>query len=265
MARVLDLSVEAAQVALELPDSFELDDVERGAALGTWLQRMRNEHVSARVFAALVGQMMKAGSPSSDISMVASMIGEELEHGRLCAAVVLALGGEPVMPVGHLEDVPTHDDAEPLEALLRNIISISCLSETVAVALIDAEHQEAGPEELQRILREILADEVKHARFGWKLLESHQKDLTPELRGRLGDYLVEAFLHLRQHELEFLPPTPSPSEKAAEYGVCDGMDARQLFFDTVDSVIIPRLEEFGIPARDAWRASLVLEQRLAAN
>ena len=222
--------------------------------------------VSAKVsqFALLPqGQTERASRAQA---MVAQMISEELSHGRLCAAVVAALGGAPIMEVGDLEPVPMHEDASPLEGLLRNILSISCLSETVAVALIDAERAQAGPEALQAILREILADEVQHARFGWRVLEAHQADLTPALRERLSDYLVEAFYHLRAHELEHLPARPSPSALAESYGVCDGHDARALFYETVMQVIIPRLQELGLDAARAWQASLVLEsQRLSAS
>jgi hypothetical protein len=261
----LDLSAEAAAVGLDL-NGEELDALspsEREAICQTWQGRMLNEHVSARVFAALLGQMMAAGSPAARLAAVAGMISEELTHGRLCAAVVHALGGDPVLTYGDLDAPATHPDATPLEALLRNVLSISCLSETVAVALIGAEKLRAGPPALQEILADILADEVQHARLGWSLLEDHRADLDPALCARLGDYLATAFCHLRVHELAHLPETSSPSALAESYGVCDGSDARALFFDTVHEVIIPRLEEFGIPAERAWEASFVLERRVA--
>ncbi len=256
---LLDLTQEAQAIALDLPESLALDAVEREAVIHTWRGRMKNEHVSARVFAALVGQMMAAGSPASEQALVARMISEELEHGRLCAAVVHALGGDPVMETGELSSVPVHEDVSPVEGLLRNVLSISCLSETVAVALIDAEREQAGPPELQDLLKQILADEVQHARFGWRLLEAHAPQLDEAQRERLSDYLVDAFHALRAHELHYLPPTAPPSELAESYGVCDGRDARALFFDTVHTVIIPRLEEFGLSAKAAWKASLELD------
>jgi hypothetical protein len=251
---VLDLRTEAAAEKLAL-DGAMLSDVERTAAIGTWRARMINEHISARVFAGMIPQMMAAGVPASSIAEVADMIAEELRHGVQCAAVVHALGGDAVAELPPLAAVPLHTDAEPLEALLRNVVSIACLSETVAVALIGAERELAGPPAMQETLRAILADEVGHARFGWRLLETLGPRLTPELRARLGDYLVAAFRHLREHELAHLPPDPAPSELAEEYGVCDGNEARALFFETVRSVIIPGLEAHGIPAQRAWAAS----------
>lgn len=250
----LDLRAEAAAAALPL-DGTMLSDLERRAAIGTWRGRMVNEHISARVFAGMIPQMMAAGVPASSIAEVADMIAEELRHGVQCAAVVHALGGDAVAELPPLPAVPLHADAEPLEALLRNVLSIACLSETVAVALIGAERELAGPPAMQTTLKEILADEVGHARFGWRLLETLGPRITPELRARLGDYLVAAFRHLREHELAHLPPDPAPSAQAESYGVCDGNDARALFFETVHAVIIPGLETHGIPAARAWTAS----------
>jgi hypothetical protein len=251
---MLDLRVEAAAAQLPL-DGAMLSDLERREAIGTWRGRMINEHISARVFAGMIPQMMAAAVPAASIAQVADMIAEELRHGVQCAAVVHALGGDAVAELPPLPAVPLHADAEPLEALLRNVLSIACLSETVAVALIGAERELAGPPAMQSTLTAILADEVGHARFGWRLLETLGPRLTPELRARLGDYLIVAFRHLREHELAHLPPQPAPSARAESFGVCDGHEARALFFETVRSVIIPGLEAHGIPAERAWVAS----------
>jgi len=255
VSTILDLRVEAAAEPFVL-DVSELSEPERQAAIGTWRGRMINEHISARVFAALIPQMMAAGVPTASIASVATMIGEELHHAVQCAAVVHALGGEARADLPALAGVPEHADAEPLEALLRNVLSISCLSETVAVALIGAERELVGPPPLKETLRAILADEVGHARFGWKLLEDLGPRLDAALALRLGDYLVAAFRHLREHELANLAPRPSLSPRAESYGVCDGNQARRLFFETVRAVIVPGLEAHGLPAAVAWTASL---------
>ncbi len=250
----LDLRAEAAAISLAL-DPAVLDDRERAAAIGTWRGRMVNEHISARVFAALIPQMMAAEVPAARIAAVATMISEELRHGVQCAAVIHALGGEAVAPLPPLPSVPLHADAGPLEALLRNVLSIACLSETIAVALIGAERETAGPPAMQDTLTTILADEVGHARFGWSLLAELAPRMTPELRRRLGDYLVAAFRHLVDHELAHLPPYPAPSARAEAYGVCDGNEARALFFATIDTVIVPGLEAHGLPAARAWQTA----------
>lgn len=256
---MLDLRRQAAAQPLDLGGAPELNDRERLAAIATWKGRMVNEHASARVFAALVPQMMRAEVDPDHQAAVAEMISDELRHARLCAAAALALGGDPRAELPPLPAVPEHEDAEPLEAVLRNVLSISCLSETVAVALIDAERLQAGPPVLAETLRSILADEVQHARFGWRLLEELEPRLHRGLRARLGEYLVVAFAHLREHELRHIPARPAPSSAAEAVGVCDGRAARDLLFATIEDVIVPGLVAHGLPARAAWGRSQRLE------
>ncbi|MBR58212.1 MAG: hypothetical protein CMH54_09345 [Myxococcales bacterium] len=255
---MLDLRRDAAEENIQLSDMDTLTEFDRLSAIKTWKGRMVNEHISARVFAALVPQMMKSGLPSRWQEEIAGMIQQELRHGRQCAAMVHALGGEAVAELPELSQVPEHPDCSPLEGLLRNIISISCLSETVAVSLIGAEHEDVGPPEMRETLGQILAEEVQHARFGWMVMRETSDRIPPDMKERLGDYLVGAFKHLRDHELAALPNDHTPSDEASKVGVCDGNDARALFFDTVEQVIIPGLEEHGLPAGDAWKASYKL-------
>lgn len=256
---LLDLTLEAETLDFDLSAAADALSVEeRELAIESWVGRMCNEHVSARIFAQLLPQMMEVGLSPRSQEAVAKMISDELRHGRLCAAAVVGLGGEAVCELPPLTAVPLHEDADALEGLLRNILSVSCLSETVAVSLIAAERLNAGHPVLEETLSSILADEVQHARFGWNLLAELSGELSAPLRSRLGDYLAPAFADLRRYELSNLSPRPAPSKAAEDYGICDGPSARQIFFDTVRDVIIPGLEEHGLPAARAWKASLTI-------
>lgn len=244
-AALLDLGAAARATAAALGTLPPLDERDRAAAIATWRGRMVNEHASARVFGVLLGQAMAAGLSAARQTQLAEFACEELRHARECAAVVLALGGEAVAPLPALPEVPSHPDAAPLEALLRNVLSVCCLSETVAVALIRAETLEIGPPALRQLLDGILADEVGHARFGWTLLDE-LAPLPAPLRQRLGAYLGVALAHLSDHELAHLPAHDGRGEAAARVGVCSGNAARALFADTVATVILPGLRRHGL-------------------
>jgi hypothetical protein len=244
----LDLTKQAAP--LSLPGLASLDERERAAAIHDWRGRMASEHVSARVFAGLLPQMMRAGIDADLQAEVADMILEELRHARLCAGVVRALGAEAVTELPPLPEVPAHAGVEPLEALLRNVISISCLHETVAVAIIEATRQAIADDGLCALVTSILKDEVGHARLGWRLLEREGARLDGAARGRLSRYLVPAFRQLRARN--HLDVSHRISDATAQLGVCDGFDATRLFFHTVEAVILPGLERHGLAARAAW-------------
>jgi hypothetical protein len=253
---VLDLRDAGASYAIDFADPVVLTEEERLGAIETWKKRMINEHISARVFASLIPQMMKAGLPAEWQEQIAIMIQDELRHGQQCAGMVHSLGGDARATMPELPDVPDHDDVGPLECFLRNIISVSCLSETVAVGLIRGEQEDAGPPEMEECLQQILADEVQHARFGWMVLRELSDQLPVEMKQRLSAYLVFAFRSLHEHEMLHLPVDSTPTDAVAQLGVCDGATSREVYFDTVEQVIIPGLEEHGFSARNAWETSL---------
>jgi hypothetical protein len=248
--RLLDLVAEARRRAPRVP---ALSEGLRRAAQATWRGRMINEHESAAVFEGLAPQLRAAGAPERRVIECAKMAEEERLHGALCGAVLEALGGEARAIVPSPALLPAHEDVERLEAALRNVLSVCCLSETVAVALINAERLDMPEGEVRSLLTRILADEVGHARFGWTWLAEVSSGLTADVRARLGAYLAVAFAHLEQHELAHLRGSTPFSSEAAAIGVCSGEDARALFYETVSAVIVPRLEAHGLPAERAWR------------
>lgn len=246
----LDLQQSARAESLKL-DSYppELRD----AALGTWHGRMINEHGSAIVFDGLARQLQTMGARDEIAAACREFANEERRHGSLCGAVVEALGGDARAIIPEPPVFTEHDDAQsPREAALRNLLSICCLSETVAVALIGAERIDMPDGPLRDLLTEIYADEVGHARFGWAHLEE-LLDGDTQLAERLGRYLRVAFGHLEQHELAHLPLSSNPPPEGKVLGLCSGSEARTLFYETVEQVIIAGLEARGIAAAAAWQ------------
>jgi len=172
----------------------------------------------------------------------------------LCGAVVEALGGEATAEVKLPRTLPEHTGTTALEGFLRNVLSVSCLSETVAVGLIGAERLEMPQGPLRELLSEIWADEVGHARFGWRVLQENLPGLDSAGKTRLSLYLRVALRHLELHELEHLPLRSRPPAAGAALGLCSGADARVLFYETVSQAILPSLEKLGLAANDAWAA-----------
>lgn len=247
----LDLRSDARALPLTLSASPALS----ARAIATWRGRMVNEHGSSRVFTALAAQLRRAGLPEEAARSCEVFAEEERRHGVLCGAVVEALGAEALAPALPEQSLPEHEDVSPLEGVLRNVLSVSCLSESIAVALIGAERLQmpAGP--LRDLLTQIYADEVGHARFGWQLLAEQLPSLDGAARKRLAAYLEVAFAHVEAHELSHLPVVAALPEGAESLGLCNGIEARGLFYATVEEVIVPRLEALGLAAARAWRAA----------
>jgi hypothetical protein len=250
MTELLDLRA-AARVRLpELPSLPAL----RTAAIATWRARMVNEYQSGAVFAALARQAERLALASTWVEELRAFELEERRHGVLCGSVVEALGGEARVEVASQRALPEHGEVAPLEALARNVLSVSCLSETVAVALIGAERLEMPEGDLRELLTTIWADEVGHARLGWRLMHELGPTFDAATRTRLSLYLRVALRHLERHELAHLPLGSAPPPAGVALGLCSGADARQLFYRTVAEAILPALDDLGLSASSAWAA-----------
>jgi hypothetical protein len=246
-------------------DPSELIPPDLGAlapsVVGTWHGRMVNEWMSSLVFVGLARQLEAIGEHDG-AAEARAFADEERRHGILCGSVVVAAGGEAKAVVPAPRMLPEHRDTTMRAAVVRNVLSIACLSETVAVALIGAEREEMPDGPLRTLLTEIWADEVGHARFGWSLVDRLLPRLTDAEHAAVSRYLPVALRHLEAHELSHLPVTSEPPEEGKTYGVCSGREARSLFADTVNEVIVPELRARGLDVGD-WRLGDEHERKVA--
>lgn len=212
-------------------------------AIATWRARMVNEYVSSEVFEALARELASAGFEASLVKECGSFAEEERRHGVQCGAVVEALGGEAREQTPPRRTFPRHADAPPRARALRSVIHVCCMSETVAVSLIGAERLEMPDGPLRELLTRILADEVGHARFGWRILEACGSFLDREERLAIERYLPVALADLEAHELAHLPDRDAPVGGEC-LGLCSGRDARVLLRETIDGIIRPGLQRW---------------------
>ncbi len=248
---IVDLRDAVRKAPLELPGLETYSPEDLSLARDQWRVHMAAEFVSARVFAGLVPQMMAASLPFDEIREVTEMVRQEVDHGLLSGRVYAALGGEPCSALPPLPPVPAHEECTPLEAVLRNIISVSCCNETLAVAEVSSERERVTIEPLRQILTNILSDEIGHSRFGWRLLRDLSGGIDGEMKRRLSAYLVSVF-ERDLRALERSHEAPSASWAALSVGAHDGELARTTYLETMTSVTIPGLERYGLKATWAY-------------
>ncbi len=230
-------------------------------ARNTWRKRMVHEHQSAAVFARLLPQLMAAAATLEHKTTVLRMAMDELRHASLCGGVVALLGGEAEAETDlRTAPLPEHEDGDPMEACLRNVMFVGCLSETVSIALLTEERELTREPVIERVVAQLAADEVLHAKLGWSYLAATWPELSDEGRERTKRYLPIAFGYLREKMHGAMPlgvKVDGPLKDELEaLGVMTSEDGRELFRATVESVIVPRLEDHGLPARDAWAEAL---------
>jgi hypothetical protein len=221
-----------------------------------WRERMVHEHESAAVFTNLLPPMMEA-EVALDFKTVLVRSGlDELRHAGLCGQVVQFLGGEARAEADlEIDSVPEHPDCSPLAGVLRNVMFASCFSETVSMALLTAERELVDEPFVDRVLKQLAGDESLHARLGWVFLSECWEATDGEVREPLEAYLPAAFASFEEQMLGAMPlgeVDDDVLEEAEKLGFSDSERSREILYDTIETVVVPQLEEIGLAAGEAW-------------
>jgi len=228
------------------------------AARRIWLLRMVNEYRSATVFSGLLPQLVEAEATVDVQTTVLRCAMDEIRHGTLCGALVETLGGEAVVETDlSPRPLPEHAGCTPRERALRNLLFVGCLSETAAVATTHEERERTTDPIVRRVIDQICADEVLHARVGWAFVQELVPRLGEDELARTNRYLRTAFAYFERKEMEAMPDVPIPPDEGVRrdglaLGVCENREARALFHATVADVILPGLDSAGLAATEAW-------------
>lgn len=225
----------------------------------TWRRRMIHEHESAAVFAAIAPQLMEAGATIEFKMTVLRCAMDELHHAALCEEVIEFLGADPATEIeSALEPVPRHSDCTPRVGALRNLLFAS-LTETISMGLLTEERERVEEPYIARVLRQLTSDESRHARLGWTYLAALHDDLSDDERQSLREYLPLALGHLEAELLAAMPldpqrePPPEVMEDVFALGFSESSLGRSLLYDSIENVVLPRLDAFGLHASEAWK------------
>jgi hypothetical protein len=215
-----------------------------------WSKRVVAEHQATSRFAGYAARLETQRVPSPLLIEMEKASVDERRHLDLCLAVVRRFSDAPIdLPVQHVY-VHSSDDAEQL---LTDVVAACCFSETLNVSVLTASLEAASDTGIQQTTRELLADEVDHSRLGWAYLAwAHRQGQGDSLGEQLPRMLASVTLPLL-----FADTPPLPEEAALlELGDLPVRARRELFFQTVNQVILPGLEAQGIPVDRAreWLA-----------
>jgi hypothetical protein len=135
-----------------------------------WARRVVAEYRSAAHTSELATWLIEVAAAPELVRDALRIVSDELTHAELSAGVLDAAGGS-VSGVVARESLRL-PRTEPVEwAIVRAGVEIFCLGETVAVPLFRRMLAGATVPVARGALRRIVADEARHRRFGWDLLD----------------------------------------------------------------------------------------------
>jgi hypothetical protein len=209
-----------------------------------WLRRASAELGAGLAFAHLDAVLADLGADPAVRALAARAVDDERRHAEICRHLAGAyLAAEVDLPPPVPESPPA--DSAPSDELRQTIrvVSLSCVSETVACAFLDRCRAEATCALVRAALRALFADEIDHARLGWAHLASAR--VTGRLRRALGACLgplLEASLApWRAVAAAEAPAFPGHGRPAAA-------TIRRVVDEAVADLVLPGLARLGIPA-----------------
>ena len=224
-----------------------------------WRARIAAEYGSAAITQHLVLWLIQVGASPDVIDAGLPIVEDELVHSRLSHEVYVAAGGTepPHIDRGTLE-LARHEQL-PLEVdVLRTVVRIFCLGETVAVPLFSHLRASCTVAPARAALDRILKDEVRHRDFGWLALDWL---LTTPLAPHIPD-LLERELPLMFGELERSYGTGNPAfddaataqmgDDERAWGLAPPREYADILHRTFTRDYQPRFAARGIDATPAW-------------
>jgi hypothetical protein len=139
-----------------------------------WRENGRTEHASVAAFARLTLDLMALGAPAALIAATNQDARDEIRHAELCFSLARALDGQSASPAGFPEArrARTLPGARTLALAQLAVDSLvdGALNEGVSARIIAKLARRCEVPAIRALLRELGADEGRHAAHGWDVV-----------------------------------------------------------------------------------------------
>lgn len=150
------------------------------------------EAASVFAFGDLARELAAHGAPAGLVHAAWRARAEEIRHARITARLARRFGAAPVRPVVGEPAVRS------LFAVALDNATEGCVRETFGAVVAQAQAHRARRAFVRRAMREIAADELRHAHFSWALDRWVRGRLSASEGRRLDEAQRAAAAHLRR-------------------------------------------------------------------
>jgi hypothetical protein len=222
-----------------------LAPAQRDQLSAIWLARAASEQRVAGAFEVVRDALQDLGSEPQLCALAARAVDDEHRHAELARQVASRFAGRELEPPARLTlVVPEHRGAPDRLRPSLHVLGHSAMNETFASAFLEAALGPCRAPYARASLRELLSDEVDHARIGWAHLAALRTEQRAELAPWL-DSLVRANLKMWRDSGREYPSDPA----LHRHGAPSVEVVESALLGAVRDLIIPGLDQFGIPTR----------------
>jgi hypothetical protein len=220
-----------------------------------WLRRAEVELTAAGLSALLLRGLLLDHAAPDVLELAANAVGEETQHARICQRVAERyLARELPWPRARQVDDGIFGDAPASINRLLSLVLHCCVNETLATVCLREGLKRAESPTVKAATRQLLQDDLNHARIGWAHLSS-------PVVGVEGKAHVARALPtlLRLGRDGWLDEPRAPIDVPA-HGVLGNARFPALFQNAIEELILPGFEHVGVEVGPA-RAFLASSQR----
>ncbi len=220
-----------------------------------WAYRALAEKSACARFSRLAGRLAQVGAPDPVVTLARLAVDEERRHQQLCGQLALDYGYDGDREALFGEQVRVSEIGSPARPLpqrvLHECVAFCCVTESINVALLQRSLGLARDPGTRVAVREILQDEVSHARIGWGYLASVAAPAVGVWLSPLLPRLLEATVPAT---LRSPATTEVHSPELVAHGVLPRTELRDILEQSLAGVVFPGLEHFGVDthAGQAW-------------
>lgn len=230
-----------------------LGDGVRAEIVETWLGASASERRAAESFAVIAEATRALDLPEPLRATLERAADDELRHAELCRVVAERYAGVSLQAPARLSlHVPKLEGASDRLRPTLFIVGQCALNETTASAYLDAALGEAKTPLARAALRELLSDEVEHARLGWAHLAS-----LGEAERREVSRFVDAMIVANVREWRRSRRTSAHASEIAAHGAISPESVERAVMEAQSTLVLPGFARVGI---DAGRARAWIER-----
>ena len=231
------------------PSIETLSDDVREDLVTIWIGRAASERRVADAFEVIRDALVALEAPSEIVKLATRGVDDEYRHTEISQQVASAYAGKRLDPPPRLPlVVPSFEGASEELRHVLHVFGHCAVNETTASAFLETCLHLSKGELARAVCRELLSDEIDHARIGWGFLES----LRPQLREQMVPWLlpiVRANLRVwretRRAQLD--------DELLAGHGAPPPHVIDEALIGAVADLIVPGLDRLGMPTEPITR------------
>jgi hypothetical protein len=234
---------------LPAPDTSlaALSAEERATGAAVWHGRAEAERRASGSFAHVAGALARLGAPDELCALAARAVDDEVRHAAICAEVARAFGERG--PVRRLPvTIPRHAGASPALRDLLHVIGMCALNETCGSSFLALCREGTTGALAGAALRELLSDEIDHARLGWAVLAAQDRATRAAVAAWMPALVGGTLRMWRRRPHRAITPA------LVAHGCPAWDDVDRAVLDAMRDLVLPGLDAAGVdpaPARAA--------------